>query len=146
MSDSAKLHLKKNLQRPLTAFALACAAVALSGCAALSPSTPEQVVQKRATDYWKARVAGQVDKAYALSTPSYRKLRTEAQFKNQFGAGASVVNAEVVKVKCEAEKCVAQIKLDAKPFVPGLNLGTISTYLDEVWLLENGNWWRYQDM
>ena len=137
---------QKPLHRHMAALAMACAAVALSGCAALSPSTPEQVVQKRAADYWKARVAGQADKAYALSTPSYRKLRTEAQFKNQFGAGVSVVNAEVVKVSCEAEKCVAQIKLDAKPFVPGLKLGTISTYLDEIWLLEDDEWWHFQEM
>ena len=146
MSTSAKLHLKKNLQRPLTAFALACAAVALSGCAALSPSTPEQIVQKRATDYWKARMAGQVDKAYALSTPSYRKLRTEAQFTMQFGAGANAEGAEVTKVSCEAEKCTAQVKLDVKPALLGLKIGTISTYFDEIWLLEDGQWWHYQDL
>lgn len=146
MSTSAKLHLKKNLQRPLTAFALACAAVALSGCAALSPSTPEQIVQKRATDYWKARMAGQVDKAYALSTPSYRKLRTKAQFTMQFGAGANAEGAEVTKVSCEAEKCTAQVKLDVKPALLGLKIGTISTYFDEIWLLEDGQWWHYQDL
>ena len=137
---------KNSLHRPMAALAMACAALALSGCAALSPSTPEQVVQKRATDYWKARVAGQVDKAYALSTPSYRKLRTEAQFKMQFGAGVNVEGAEVTKVSCEAEKCTTQVKLDVKPALAGMKIGTISTYLDEVWLLEDGQWWHYQDL
>ena len=137
---------KKTLHRHMAALAMACAAVALSGCAALSPSTPEQVVQKRATDYWKARVAGQVDKAYALSTPSYRKLRTPAQFKMQFGVGANVEAAEVTKVNCEAEKCTVQVKLDVKPALLGLKIGTISTYFDEAWLLEDGQWWHYQDL
>ena len=137
---------KNPLHRHMAALAMACAAVALSGCAALSPSTPEQVVQKRAADYWKARVAGQVDKAYALSTPSYRKLRTEAQFKMQFGAGVNVEAAEVTKVSCEAEKCTTQVRLDVKPALVGMKLGTISTYLDEVWLLEDGKWWHYQDL
>ena len=137
---------QKPLHRHFAALAMACAAVALSGCAALSPSTPEQIVQKRATDYWKARVAGQVDKAYALSTPSYRKLRTPAQFKLQFGAGASVEEAKVTKVTCEAEKCTAQIRLGVKPALLGMKLGTISTHLDEVWLLEDGQWWHQQDL
>ena len=68
------------LRRSLTAAALALGALSVAGCASFGPRTPEQIVQERATDYWKARVAGQIGKAYALSTPSYRKLRTEAQF------------------------------------------------------------------
>ena len=27
----------------------------------------------------------------------------------------------------------------------GLKLDTIVTYLDEVWLLEDGQWWHYQE-
>ena len=77
--------------------------------------------------------------------PPYRNLRTEAQFKQQFGAGASVEGAEVNKVTCEAEKCTAQIKISVKPALMGLKLDTIATYLDEVWLLEDGQWWHYQE-
>ena len=137
---------KNSLHRPMAALALACAALAVSGCAALSPSTPEQVVQKRATDYWKARLAGQYQKAYALSPPAYRKLRTEKQFQQQFGAGASVERAEVVKVSCEAEKCTTRVKLGVKPALAALNVGTLDTHFDEIWVLEDGQWWHYQDM
>ena len=136
----------KPIGRSLSAVALALGALAMAGCAALAPSTPEQIVQKRATEYWQARMAGQVGKAYALSTPSYRKLRTEAQFKLQFGAGASVESAEVTKVACEAEKCSAKVKLGVKPALMGLKVGTIATYVDETWLLEDGLWWRYQEL
>lgn len=136
---------KHMLGRRSGAFTLALGALTLAGCAAFAPATPEQAVQQRATAYWKARVAGQVDKAYALSIPSYRNLRTEAQFKQQFGAGASVEGAEVNKVTCEAEKCTAQIKISVKPALMGLKLDTIATYLDEVWLLEDGQWWHYQE-
>jgi hypothetical protein len=27
-----------------------------------------------------------------------------------------------------------------------MNLGTIATHLSETWLLEDGQWWRYQDL
>ena len=137
---------KHMLGRRIGAFTLALGLLTLAGCAAFAPATPEQIVQQRATAYWKARVAGQVDQAYALSTPSYRQLRTEAQFKMQFGAGASVENAEVTKVSCEAEKCTAQIKLSVKPALMGLKVGTIATHMDEIWVLEEGQWWHYQDL
>jgi len=137
---------KHMLGRRIGAFTLALGALTLAGCAAFAPATPEQAVQQRATAYWKARVAGQVDKAYALSTPSYRKLRTEAQFKLQFGAGASVENAEVTQVTCEAEKCTTRIKISVKPALVGVKVGTITTHMDEIWVLEDGQWWHYQEL
>ena len=136
----------KPIGRSLSAVALALGALAMAGCAALAPSTPEQIVQKRATEYWQARMAGQVGTAYALSTPSYRKLRTEAQFKMQFGAGVSVQAAEVAKVTCEAVKCTARMKISVNPVLLRMNAATIATHVDEIWLLEDGQWWRHQDL
>ena len=134
-----------NRRLALRGLALIAAAV-LAGCAAFAPETPEQIVEKRAAEYWKARVAGQVDKAYALSTPSYRKLRSEEQFKMRFGAGASVKSADVANVSCSAEKCTVKMKLGVQPALLRLNIGTVETYLDEIWLLEDGQWWHYQEL
>ena len=64
----------------------------------------------------------------------------------QFGTGAGVESAEITKVACEAEKCTSQVKLEVRPALVGLKVGTISTYLDEVWLLEDGQWWHYQEL
>ena len=52
----------------------------------------------------------------------------------------------MVKVTCEAERCTARMRLDAKPALIGMNLGAVATHLDEVWLLEDGQWWRHQDL
>jgi hypothetical protein len=134
------------MHRSLRAMGLAAvAAAALAGCATLS-STPEQAVQQRASEYWKARVAGDYAKAYALATPSYRKLQTAEQFRLQFGSAASLKGAEPVNVTCEPEKCTARIKISAAPALAGMNLGTIDTHLSETWLLEDGQWWRYHDL
>ena len=132
--------------RRLSAAAFALSALALAGCAAFTPSTPEETVQKRATEYWKTRVAGQYEKAYALSTPSYRKVRSAEQFKMQFGAGASILGADVVKVVCEPVKCVATVKVSASAALFGGKMNTMSTHVDETWLLEDGQWWRHQDL
>ncbi|WP_236598306.1 hypothetical protein [Alicycliphilus denitrificans] len=124
--------------------AVLAAAVALAGCATLG-GTPEQIVAQRAGEYWKARQSGDYAKAYKLSTPSYRKLRTQEQFRLQFGAGVNVTSAEVAKVTCETQKCTAKMKIGAKPVLPGLKLDTIPMYMDEVWLLEDGQWWHFQE-
>lgn len=143
-------HLKRTLSQPvrrsLAIVTLAYFAAAISGCAVLMPSTPEQAVQQRATDYWKTRVSGELDKAYEFSTPSYRKLRTVVQFNRQFGGGASIEQADVSKVECESEKCNVQMKLGVRPAIMGVTMGIVPIYVDEVWVLEEGKWWRYQDV
>ena len=133
-------------RHPLWMPALATvAAMALAGCATLA-APPEKVVERRATEYWKARIAGDYAKAYSLSTPAYRKLHTAEQFRAQFGEGASLQGAEPINVTCEPEKCTVRIKISAAPALAGMNLGTIATHLSETWLLEDGQWWRYQDL
>lgn len=117
-----------------------------AGCASLGASKPEDAVKQRAEAYWKARAAGQVDKAYELTSPSYRKVHTFDQFKMQFGNGASIKGVSVIKVDCEAEKCTVRTKVEAAPALMGISVGTIATHLDEIWLLEDGQWWRYQDI
>ncbi|MFN3374962.1 MAG: hypothetical protein ACK40S_00185 [Burkholderiaceae bacterium] len=133
--------------RTWATIALSASVLALSGCAGMSSATPEEMVAQRATDYWKARIAGQYEKAWALSTPAYRKLKDAEQFRRQFGAGVTIEAATPFKVTCESgEKCTARMKLSAKPALLGMNLGTIDTYVDETWLLEDGQWWRHQDL
>lgn len=130
-------------------FFRACAgALALSvvGCATFNSATPEAQVGQRAAAYWKARQAGQLDKAYALTAPSYRQVRTIDQFRRDLGVAALVQGVEVTSVNCEPERCVARIKLEVSPSLPGVKLSNVSTHLNEIWLLEDGQWWRYQDL
>ena len=137
-----KTPLTRMVGMPIAAAVVLFAA----GCASLGASKPEDAVKQRAEAYWKARAAGQVDKAYELTSPSYRKVHTFDQFKMQFGNGASIKGVSVVKVDCEAEKCTVRTKVEAAPALMGVSVGTIATHLDEIWLLEDGQWWRYQDI
>lgn len=146
MKESYPTMNKFTFNRRIGAAALALGMLALTGCAALAPATPEQTVEKRATKYWQARIEGKYAKAYALSTPSYRNVRTETQFKTQFGAGVNVQAAEVAKVTCEAVKCAVSMKISVNSALLRMNTGTIATYVDEIWLLEDGQWWHHQDL
>ncbi len=137
---------KNPLTRLVSTPIVAAAVLLAAGCATLEASKPEDAVAQRAGAYWKARTTGQVEKAYELLLPSYRKLRTLDQYRGEFGGGAAVTAVSVIKVTCEAEKCTARVRLDVKPALMGVNVGTIATHTDETWLLEDGQWWRHQDL
>lgn len=134
-----------DIRRPgnATAAALAaCLAAALAGCAT-TPTTPEEAVKERATQYWQARIAGKPAQAYALLTPAYRSVRTLEQYTLQYGSPGGITAAEVASVQCAPEKCTARVKLTTKVPLPMLNMDKISTYVDETWLPDGGTWWRY---
>lgn len=131
--------------RGLALAAASIVSLVTVGCATME-STPEQAVTKRANDYWAARASGDYAKAYQLLTPSYRKLRTQEQFRSQFGSGAAIKGGEVYKAECEPEKCTVRIKITASPALMNVKVGTISTFVDETWLLEDGRWWRHQGL
>lgn len=134
------------LRRLTLAATLGAMLFAASGCAMLTPKTPEQQVGVRAGEYWKARVAGDYVKAYSFATPAYRKVRTAKAYQLQFGAGAAIEQSEVHKVVCAPQRCEVQMKLSVLPFLVGVKIPPIDTYVDEIWLLEDGQWWRFQDL
>lgn len=127
--------------------ALALAAATLVGCAstATTPATPpEQAVSERAQQRWDRLVAKDFDKAYTYLTPSYRGLKTPAQYANTFSNGASWQSAKVDKVTCEsAERCTAAVKIEVVVLARGFTKPLEST-LYETWLLDEGQWWFYQ--
>ena len=59
--------------------AIAATAALVAGCASVGTQTPEQIVEKRATEYWKARMNADYQSAYQFSKPGYRKVRTAEQ-------------------------------------------------------------------
>ena len=138
--------LKKPLARLLGLSVVISGSLLMVACASLGAAKPEDAVKQRSEAFWAARVAGQADKAYALTAPSYRKLRTLEQYQSQYAKGAGMKQVSVIKVACEPEKCTVRVKIEAAPPLMGVSVGTIATHSDEIWLLEDGQWWRYQDI
>lgn len=121
-------------------------AVAMAGCASFGPQTPEKAVELRAKQYWQARIDGKLDKAYAYAPPAFRAAKTVVQYKSQLGSSSLVREAEVYSVTCEPLKCVARMQLTAQLNLPIANIGSMKTYVDEVWVLEDGSWWRFEEL
>ncbi|MNT83102.1 hypothetical protein D3C72_2229230 [compost metagenome] len=72
-------------------------------------------------------------------------MNSEQDFVRQHGGVVNLRETGVAKVTCEsAERCTARISMTAKPMVPGLNLPLVTAYMDDTWVLEQGQWWRFQ--
>lgn len=132
----------------LAAGATLLLASALVGCAGLgSAPAPEQLVRELATQRWQALLSKDFDKAYAFSVPSYRQIRTAEYYRGKRQATpVKWLAAEVLRVECQEAKCAVRIKLESKPLVPFQFDGTLSTGLDETWVLENGQWWIFETL
>ena len=126
-------------------LAAAVFAVAVSGCATFA-STPEKIVEERATQQWSAKIARDWTKSYEFLPPSSRSVTSLDSYQRGFGAAVQWKSAEVVSVTCETpEKCVANMKIVALPsaVLARRTVPPITAYLDEVWVLEGGKWWLF---
>ncbi|MFY3382638.1 hypothetical protein [Paracidovorax sp. MALMAid1276] len=130
--------------RPRAAAATAAlAAMLLAGCATTA-ATPEAQVTQLANQRWVHLVAGDWAKAYAMLTPSYRKLHDVKDYQSQFKGAVQWRKAEVASATCEAEKCDVRVELTVtSPFGRGKG-DTISTFFNETWLKEDGRWYYYE--
>lgn len=126
-------------------LAVALVGMLLAGCAAMTQSaSKEELVRQRATERAEAFVKQDFARAYALMTPSYRKLRDADGYRRSVGGGAIWQKAEVGNVACEEQRCKVALKVSVKPLIPGKFNDTISVQFEETWLLEDGNWWLHQ--
>ncbi len=141
---------KQKLHRAATAAtAIAMLALLMQGCATKPPPLPEDEVAIRATARWNHLVAGELDQAYEYLAPSSKAVLPLDKYKADLSGPVKWISGTVVGVKCEAEKCDARIRLEAKAvFGPrlGANMGNIVTFFDEPWLKESGQWWFFNSL
>lgn len=133
-------------RRSIALLTTLCASLALSACASLGSKPPEEQVSQRATERWKALIAGEFSRAYTYNTPGFKAVVTADGYRNRFGGAVMWVGAEVVRVTCAADsnKCDAVVRIDYKPMMVGTKGSPISTHVDETWLREDGQWWFFQ--
>lgn len=119
----------------------ACLSV-LGGCATFAPREPEADVRERAQARWDAQVAGNWEKAYSFATPAYRKAVDLFGFRSRSAPAVKLKSADVVNVKCKDATCDVTMRIGFAPLQRGYPETT--TDLEERWILEAGEWWRYE--
>ncbi len=141
-----KLPSFSQLQRALIAACAALAVLAIGGCASLQEA-PQETVRKLASQRWQYVIEGKFDKAYEMTVPSFRKLKTKENF--TIGMMATSVkwqSAEVIKVNCETQTCKVTVKTASQIMMPTRYKGPLVSGLDETWIFEDGQWWKAETL
>ena len=132
----------KTFPRSWTGTATLALCVLLSACAS-TPPTPEALVTRRAQARWDALLKNDLKTAYGFLSPASRAVASFDTWANSAFPSATVwKGARVAAVTCDdAQRCKARVTIDHQPLVLDGRLGTISSAVDETWLIDNGEWW-----
>ena len=114
-------------------------AVVLSGCAGISPRTPEAIVKERAQARWDALVKGDFNAAYGYLSPGSRSITTASDYASGLRRGFWK-SAVIDKVECgTAQSCDASATIEYE----FMGMRT-KTPLRETWVRDGSEWWYLQ--
>ncbi len=126
------------------------AALTLAACASTGTGAgpeAEQQVRQRATERWQALVKGEFSRAYSYNTPGYRAVISPDAYRARFGTAITWLGSEIVDLRCpETTRCDARLRIDYRPLLSRKFGDKMSTHVEETWLLEDGQWWFFQDI
>lgn len=142
MSYKIFMHIK----RCAALLGVVLALSAITGCASLQ-STPQDKVRQLANQRWQYIVEGKFDKAYEMTVPSFRKLKTKENYAiAMMTASVKWQSGEVVKVECETQSCKVTVKAVSQIMMPTRFKGPLVSGLDETWIFEDGQWWKLETL
>lgn len=126
---------------------VACLVLVLTGCglAPSQPTAPEEVVAKRAQEFWDMVLQKQFEREYQMLAPAYRaRMNYESYMSRQ--KLATYTDAKVLSVQCTKPKiCEAEVQVTYTGVmgVRGAPKGTVVTVWPERWTEDEGTWYRY---
>jgi hypothetical protein len=139
--------------RPAISIAgLACGVLLfLAGCATQLSVGSEQwqesqrpVLKERAEARWDALIKGEFEKAYAFTSPEYRSVVSEQQYKGKYGRVINWRMARVANVSYD-DSTVATVSVEVtyRVDVPGTGGEAIETVkaISEKWIYKDREWW-----
>ena len=125
---------------------VAACGMLLTACASFQ-AKPEDAVKQRSEARWQALIKGDMESAYTFSAPGYKAAIDLTTFKGKTGIAGRWLGAEVMRVECDQPvRCKAVIRLDYTLLIPGFSKAKMNTHIDETWLLEDGQWWIFQQV
>ena len=131
----------------------AVALTVMAGCATtsggstkLTKDTPPEVkaaaVKERSNARWEALIKGDKDAAYAYLSPGTREQITVEPYRARVQTGG-FRSVQIEKVDCESESCTVGLQLtyDYLPASGMTRAKGITTYVQEIWVLDKGQAW-----
>ena len=135
-----------NFRRWLRATAVGLFVVTAAGCASIGAGSrpAEQVVLERAQARWNALVDRDFAAAYTYLTAGYRAVVPLAAYRRQTTGPAQWEGAKAHSAKCEASRCIVAVEITFRIGLPGHADRVQSSFVDETWVLEDGQWFKYE--
>ena len=138
--------------RRLTLFLMAGlvvpAALLTGGCASSgSAARPaKEIVGERAQARWDALLRRDWSTAYGYLASGYRGIVPAERYGNQFTGPMQWQGAKVHGVDCEETRCIATVEISFRLLLPGHMDRVSSTFVEETWLLEEGQWYKFEKL
>jgi hypothetical protein len=135
-----------SLRSLLCAACCVVSTVLAAGCATLGPGsrTAEQIVLERAQARLDALLERDWARAYPYLTPSYRAIVPRQRYGNQFQGPIQWEEAKAKSAKCEEKRCVVEVEIGARLLLPGHTDRVTSSQFEEIWVLEEGQWFKFE--
>ena len=142
------MNLTESLRAARSAVAGVLVAAFVAGCASMGNlgRPAEEIVLERAQARWNALVDRDYAVAYQFLTPGYRAVVPQRRYAGRLGGLASWESAKATSAKCEERRCVVQVEIEFRLALPGHADRLSSTFLDEIWVLEDGQWFKFEEV
>ena len=124
---------------------------ALPGCATLEPEESEKwresqrpVLKARAEARWDALIKGDIEKAYAYTTPEYRAVVNLQQYKGKYGRVLDWRGSRVVDISYDVPTvATVSVEVTYRIGLPSMGGEVIETQkaISEKWIYMNREWW-----
>jgi len=124
-------------------MALTVMVIAAGGCGKLglrSNLPPEQVVRERAQSWADNLRTGNIEGAWALTSPNYRQFSTWQQYYALVQGSGRWTIATVNSVKCAEDVCDVSVMVEYE--VKRMNIRN-KRDLDYKWVKIDGDWWLH---
>jgi uncharacterized protein YceK len=121
-------------------------ALLAAGCAStgVGTSPAEEVVLVRAQARLDALRERNWAAAYPFLTPAYRAIVPQQRYANQFQGPIQWEAAKAKGAKCEEKRCLVDVEISFRLLLPGHSDRVSSTNFEEVWVLEDGVWYKFE--
>jgi len=135
-----------HLLRWLRAITVGAAIAVAAGCASIGAGSrpADEVVLERAQARWNALVERDFATAYPYLTSGYRAVVPLQSYRRQSTGPAQWESAKAQSAKCEAARCIVSVAITFRLGLPGHGDRVQTAYVDETWVLEDGQWYKFE--
>lgn len=101
-------------------------------------SEVERAVIERSQARWKSLLEGDIESAYAYTSPAFRSSTPLHRFRVQSGSAIQWEDAEAQSAQCDGQRCRVTVELTYRLAREGI---THTRPISETWILSENEWW-----